>query len=156
MVFITRKSEVASVVKEVVQMLETHTSCKLCAQTQALSISVLKEKGVNHETTAPYTPEQTGAAERFNRIYMERFRAMTFDAQQPKDVWAEAAVSATYIRNRLPATGRAQTPWELCFGGKPNVSGMKVFGARAYVHVPKQGRYKLDSRTKAGTSNSKA
>ena len=28
---------------------------------------------------------------------------------------------------------------------------MKVFGARAFVHVPKQGKYKLDSRTKADT-----
>ena len=156
---ITYKSEVASVVKEVVQMLETQTGSKLRSVrtdrgTEYLNAQLegfFKEKGVKHETTAPYTPEQNGAAERFNRTLMERVRAMLFDAQQPKDMWAEAAATATYIRNRSPTTGRAQTPWELCFGSKPNVSGMKVFGARAYVHVPKQGRNKLDSRTRAGT-----
>ena len=72
-----------------------------------------KHKGVKHETTAPYTPEQNEAAERFNRTLMERVRAMLFDAQQPKDLWAEAAVTATYIKNRSSRNGRAQTPWEL-------------------------------------------
>ena len=140
-------------------MLETQTGNKLqsvrtdrgAEYLNAQLEGFFKKKGVKHETTAPYTPQQNGAAERFNRTLMERVRAMLFDAQQPKDMWAEAAVTATYIRNRSPTTSRAQTPWELCFGRKPDVSGMKVFGARAYVHVPKHGRFKLDSRTKAGT-----
>ena len=34
---------------------------------------------------------------------------------------------------------------------QPNASGIRVFRARAYVDVPNQGRYKLDSSTKAGT-----
>ena len=66
-----------------------------------------KEKRVNHETTASYTPEQNGAAQRLNRTLMERVRAMVYDAQQPKDMWAEAAVTATYIKNRSPTNGRA-------------------------------------------------
>ena len=56
---ITYRSEVASVGKE------------------GLSI----DKGVKHETAVPYTPEQNGAAERFNRTLMERVSAMLIDAQ---------------------------------------------------------------------------
>jgi len=33
-------------------------------------------RGIMHETTAPYTPEQNGKAERLNRTLMDRVRAM--------------------------------------------------------------------------------
>ena len=63
---ITHKSEVASVVKEVVQMLETQTSNKLQGVrtdrgTEYLDAQLegfFKHEGVKHETTAPYTPKQ--------------------------------------------------------------------------------------------------
>ena len=110
MVPIPHKSQAASVVKEVVQMLETETGNKLQGMrtdrgTEYLNAQLeafCKEKGVKHETTASYTPEQSGAADGFNRTLLERARAMLFDAQQLKDVWAEAAVTATYIKNRPP------------------------------------------------------
>ena len=73
----------------------------------------------------------------------ERVKAMLFDAQRPEDMW-EAAVTATFVKNRSSTNGRAQTARGPCFGRKPDVSSMRVFGARAYVHVPKQGKYKLD------------
>ena len=46
------------------------------------------------------TPEQNGAAERFNCTLMERVRAVLLDAQQAKDMWAEAAVTTVLIKNR--------------------------------------------------------
>ncbi len=49
-----------------------------------------------------------------------------------------------------PASHSSQTPWELFFGRKPDVSGIRVFGSKAYVHVPKQLRRKLDSLSTAG------
>lgn len=155
---ISHKSEVATVVKEVFQMLETQSGQKLKAVrtdrgTEYLNAelkSYFKDKGVLHEKTAPYTPEQNGAAERFNRTLMERARAMLFDAQLEKEMWAEAAVTANYIKNRSPSALTTQTPWELFYGKKPNVSGMIVFGARAYVHIPKQLRQKLDQLSKPG------
>ena len=39
------------------------------------------DKGITHHTTAPYTPEQNGVAERLNRTLMERVKAMLFDAK---------------------------------------------------------------------------
>ena len=110
----------------------------------------LKNKGVLHQTSNPYTPEQNGAAERLNRTLMERVRAMLEDSGLPKSYWAEAVCSAAYIRNRSPAAGRAKTPWELFFGKTPDVSNMRTFGAEAYALVPKQLRQKLDNHSQLG------
>jgi transposase InsO family protein len=69
-----------------------------------------KKKGISHQTTVRYTPEQNGAAERLNRTIMERVRAMLEDSQLPPTLWAEAAVTANYIRLRSPAAGNNRTP----------------------------------------------
>ena len=103
-----------------------------------------------HQTTAPYTPEQNGAAERLNRTLMERMRAMLEDSGLEKELWAEAALTACYIRNRSPVSGRDRTPWELFFGKRPDVSGMRIFGAEAYALIPKQLRRKLDNHSDPG------
>ncbi len=108
------------------------------------------DKGVIHNTTAPYTPEQNGVAERFNRTLMERVRAMLLDAKLGSEHWADAASTATYVKNRSPSSHSSQTPWELFFDRKPDVPGMRVFGSKAYVHVPKQLRRKLDPLSTAG------
>ena len=81
---------------------------------------------------------------------MERVRAMLEDAQLPPKLWAEAAVTASYLRNRSPVSTRQQTPWELLNGRQPDVSRLRVFGARAHVLLPKQLRGKLDSRSVSG------
>ena len=91
-----------------------------------------KSKGIIHGTTAAYTPQQNGAAERLNRTLMERVRAMLHGAQLDVDMWAEAAVTANFIRNRTPLSGRTKTQWELFYNSKPDISHMRVFGSRAY------------------------
>ena len=54
------------------------------------------------------------------------------------------------MRNRAPAAGRSCTPWEAFFGNKPDVSHLRVFGARAYALQPKELRRKLDSHAISG------
>jgi hypothetical protein len=107
-------------------------------------------KGVVHQTTTPYTPEQNGAAERLNRVLEERVRAMLIGAGLKKELWAEAVVTANYIRNRSPHARTVKVPWELFYGHKPDVSGLRVFGARAFVLTPKQLRSKLDPVSQPG------
>ena len=107
-------------------------------------------KGILHSLTAPYNPEQNGVAERFNRTLMEKVRAMLLDAKLGKELWAEAAKAANYVKVRSPTSKETRTPWELFTGSKPDVSGMRVFGAIAYAHVPKQLRQKLDPVSELG------
>ena len=146
------KAEVIPTVKKIINMLETQSGQKLRKMRTDRSAEYLNNelkdfysaKGIVHQTTAPYTPEQNGKAERLNRTLMERVRAMLQDAKLPNSLWAEAVTTANYIRNRSPVCGDSKTPKELFYGDKPDVSNMKTFGARAYVHIPKAQRQKLD------------
>ena len=155
---IATKAEVASVVREVIELLETQSGkrCRAIRTDNATEYvnkelaTYLKAKGIIHQTTVPYNPEQNGAAERLNRTLMERTRAMLSDAGLPSDLWAEAVVTANYIRCRSPAANKAKTPWELFFGNKPDVSMLRTFGATAYAYVPKEKRHKLDDRSLRG------
>lgn len=107
-------------------------------------------RGVLHEKSAPYTPEQNGAAERLNRTLVERVRAMLYESGLSKRFWAEAVKTACWVRNRSPVKGAAVTPYERMWGRQPDVSRMRVFGCRAFAFVPAELRKKLDPVSKPG------
>ena len=108
----------------------------------------LKDKGIHHELTTRYSPQQNGVAERLNRTICESARSMINHASLPKKFWAEAVATAMYIRNRVPTSAHklSTTPYELWFGSKPDISNVKVFGCVSYAHVPCELRSKLDDR----------
>ena len=101
-------------------------------------------KGITHQTTAPYTPQQNGAAERLNRTLLERARPMLLGSGLPPKLWAEAIVTANHLRNLSPSNNRDKTPWELFYGTRPDISSLRVFGSTAYALIPKKLRQKLD------------
>ncbi|KAJ0522113.1 putative RNA-directed DNA polymerase [Helianthus annuus] len=108
----------------------------------------LREKGIQHQLTTSYTPQQNGVAERKNRTIMELGLSMMKMMNVSNNLWAEAVAWATYILNRT-VTKRIPniTPEESWSGRKPNISHLRVFGCIAYAHVPKQRRTKLDDKT---------
>ena len=109
----------------------------------------LQSAGVRHELTVPKTPEQNGVAERMNRTLVESVRSMLVDASLPHKFWAEALSTAVYLRNRSPTKAvDGMTPFEAWTGKKPSVSHLRVFGCKAFAHVPKDERGKLDSKAK--------
>jgi hypothetical protein len=152
------KSDTFTIVKDVIQELETQSGKKVLTVrtdngTEYVNNSMqsyFKSKGIIHQTTVPYNPEQNGAAERLNRTLIEKVRSMLAGSKMPMELWAEAVTTANYIRNRSPTSARAKTPWELFYGVQPDVSAFRVFGARAYSHVPKQKRHKLDNVSQPG------
>lgn len=91
-------------------------------------------KGIELQTTAPYSPSQNGIAERYNRTIIELARAMLFSANLPKFLWAEAAAHACYIRNRCATRAlKGKTPYEAWNGKKPDISHFRKFGQDVYV-----------------------
>jgi transposase InsO family protein len=146
-----KKKDVAQVVQENLTLLELQSDKKVkTVRTDRggeYCNSVLKgyyaEKGNVHQTTVGYAPEQNGAAEQLNRRLLERARAQLADADLGPKLWAEVMLTANYTKNRTPASAHDKTPTEAFFGTKPDVSHMRVFGAQAYVHVPKEKRHKL-------------
>ena len=43
----------------------------------------LRKKGIQHQLTVPYTPQQNGVAEKKNRILTESAKCMLLDANLP-------------------------------------------------------------------------
>ena len=103
------------------------------------------EKGISHQFTVPYCPQQNGVAERMNRTIMEGARSMLYHAKLPLEFWAEACSTAVYLHNRSPTTAlKDQTPFECLFGRRPDISQLKVSGCVSYVHISDNQRRKLD------------
>jgi hypothetical protein len=147
------KSGVTPALKEVFTMLENQSGYKVKAlrtdnggeYVNTKVSAYLKSKGVTHQKTMAYTPEQNGKAERLNRTLIEKGRAMLADTGLRKQLWAEALLTANMIRNRSPVANKDKTPWELFFGEKPDVAFLRTYGSKAYVLVPKEKRNsKLD------------
>ena len=106
----------------------------------------LSRKGIQHEVTAPYCPEQNGVAERMNRTLVEAARSMIFRADLGKEFWAEAVNTASYLRNRCVTTTTGMTPYEGWFGKKPNIKHLRVFGCIGHSLIHKQ-QGKWDKKT---------
>jgi hypothetical protein len=62
------------------------------------------QKGILHQTSCVYTPQQNGISERKNRHLLEVTRTLLFQNNVPKIFWSEAVLTATYLINRIPST----------------------------------------------------
>ncbi|KAF8784634.1 Retrovirus-related Pol polyprotein like [Argiope bruennichi] len=107
----------------------------------------LESKGIQHQTSIPFTPEQMEVAERNNRTVVERARSMLADAHLDRKYWAEASQTANHCKNVSPTVSVAgMTPYEKWSGDKPNLEYLRVFGCRAFVHISKENRTKWDAK----------
>ena len=90
--------------------------------------------GIDHNFSAPRTPQQNGVVERKNRTLEEMSRTMLCEGNLPKYFWAEAVNNACYILNRvLIRTIIRKTPYELWNNIKPNIKYFHVFGCKYFV-----------------------
>ncbi len=64
------------------------------------------------------------------------------------EFWGEAMNTEVYIKNRCPTKALdSKTPQEAWSGRKPDVSHLRVFGCKAFAHVPDEKRTKLESKS---------
>ena len=116
----------------------------------------LTKKGIYHDLSCAYSPEQNGKAERMNRTLTEMVRCMLIGAGVPKMYWEFAYTYAAWVKNRFVTTKRKTiTPWELLKKEKPSLGSARVFGCMAQVHIPKKdpelaSKAKLSARAKWG------
>ncbi|KAJ9524806.1 hypothetical protein QJQ45_024410 [Haematococcus lacustris] len=155
---ISSKAQVPDTVRTVIEELETQSGyrCKAIRTDNGTEYvnSRMREycasKGIVHQHSAPYSPQQNGAAERLNRTIFEKARSIIHSADISLSFWAHAVKFSNHVRCLLPVSGQPLTPWEAFYGVKPDLSGLRVFGCRVWLHIPDHQRSKLQAKSVEG------
>ena len=79
-------------------------------------------------------------------------RTILLSSKLPHSFWAEVVNTACYIINRcMTRTLVEKTPYELLKGRKPNISHLRAFGCKCFVHNNgKDSLGKFDPRSDEG------
>ena len=112
-------------------------------------IEYCDEHAMDHNFSAPRTPQQNSVVERKNRTLEDMARTMLLASGLSRNFWAEAVNTSCYIINRCmirPLINK--TPYELLKGRKPNIAHLRIFGCKCYVHNNgKEALGKFDARS---------
>ncbi|WCJ29450.1 Retrovirus-related Pol polyprotein from transposon TNT 1-94 [Euphorbia peplus] len=106
------------------------------------------ERGIEHQLSIPYTPQQNGVAERRNRTLLDMVRSMMAQASLPISYWGDVLLTATYVLNRVPSKTVTSTPYELWTGRKPDLSVLRPWGCTVFAHDTSSKFGKLGPRGK--------
>ena len=111
--------------------------------------SYFESKGIHHEKTNAYTPQENSVAKWMNHTIIEMAWTFLQDASLPNTYWSFAVNYATYVINWTPTRTLKEpiTPFEAYTGNKLSVAHLRIFGCKGYVHVPHEKRQKLDKKT---------
>lgn len=112
----------------------------------------LADRGITHEKTAGYTPQQNDA-ERLHRDIREHASAMLNATNLPNKYWGEAVRAYVHCRNRVPPSlgEDSKSPLEKLSGSKQSIKHLRVFGCEAWVLKPKEKvNGKFDKRSEKG------
>ncbi|CAI7855076.1 unnamed protein product [Closterium sp. NIES-54] len=133
--FLVLKDRKMRYCKTTVKALRTDWGCEFLGHDFTL---FLDKKGIIHDLTCPYTPEQNGMAEREMRSIVEAVRTLLLHMGVQHHWWHLALSQAAWVRNRVEHASLPSgvTPYELTFGRKPDVSMVHVWGYMLQYMVP--------------------
>ena len=146
------KSEVAQHLRTFIASVELKTGQKLKVlrsdgggeYTAGEVQSFLREKGIKHKLTTADTLQHNGVAERMNHTLVKWVCTMLIEAELPDAYWWDALWYTTLLHNMSPMHSLSDsTPEESWSGNKPDISCLRVFGCRAFIHIPDKLRGKL-------------
>ena len=111
----------------------------------------IKSFGVKFEFSGPRTPQRNGKVERKFQTFYGRIRSMLNGAGLKGDlrnkIWAECAMTTTYLSNVLSTKSNFKSPFESLFGAKPILhDNLKIFGEVGVVTTKDKIQAKLTNR----------
>lgn len=110
---------------------------------------LFKERGIVHQRTCAYIPQQNGVVERKHRHLIQVARALLFQAGLSHKFWAEAVLTATHLINKLPSSVlNWKSPFEVLHNKTPDFNSLKVYGCLCYATVLGPTKTKFDARSK--------
>lgn len=83
------------------------------------------------------TPEYNGVSKCLNWTLLEQTHALLHSSKLPKNLWGEAITHVVWLKNRTPTHGLPgeKTPFEVLYGKKLDLSGLREWGNRVWVHT---------------------
>lgn len=105
------------------------------------------QHGIIHETTALYSSQQNGVAERKNRTLKEMMNAMLVSSGLHQNMWGDAVLSVNYLLNMVPRKKMKKTPYELWKESTPSYKYLRVWECHAKVAVPTPKKVKICLKT---------
>ena len=106
--------------------------------------------GIERQVTVAHTPQQNGVSERANRTIMEAARAMLHVASLPFSFCEFAVRTAVYLRNRSPTKALIGSTLRGMARRRARPVPPPSLGCRAYMHLDKTKRSKLQPRCDTG------
>ncbi|TQE01264.1 hypothetical protein C1H46_013171 [Malus baccata] len=108
----------------------------------------LLQKGILHQKSCPYTPQQNGLAERKHRHILETAITLLQTASLPHKLWFHACAISVYLINRMACqTLQMSSPFQCLFGTSPSISHLKVFGCACFPLLKQLNSSKLQPKT---------
>jgi hypothetical protein len=95
------------------------------------------------------TPQQNGVSERRNKTIIESARSMAASSNCPSFLWTELVNTANYLTNLSPIhANNGITPDQKYTRCILRIDHLRIFGSLCFLHIPKESRSKLESKTK--------
>ncbi|KAK9126511.1 hypothetical protein Scep_015357 [Stephania cephalantha] len=107
------------------------------------------EKGIIHQKSCVYTPEQNSKVERKHQHILNVARALKFQAKLPHSFWVDCIAHVVHLINIVPSPViHNRTPFELLYNKPPKFSNLKVFDCLGFASSYLVNRNKLDPRAR--------
>jgi hypothetical protein len=95
---------------------------------------MLLKHRIIQKTGISYAHHQMGKMKRANRTIINTVRTMFINTKLPQALWSELVKIAVYLRNRLPTKTLPQTPYEVLWKKKPNLSHLRIISSMIYAY----------------------
>ena len=104
-------------------------------------------KGIIHQFSCAYTPQQNSIVERKHQHLLNVARALLFQSNVPLAYWSECVLTAFFLINRTPSLLLDKlSPYEILFKKAQDFTFLRSFGCLCYVSTYLKDRNKFTPR----------
>ncbi|GKE03663.1 putative RNA-directed DNA polymerase, partial [Tanacetum coccineum] len=94
------------------------------------------DKGIIHQTSCAYTPQQNEIAERKHMHLLNVARSLMFQGRILLEMWTECILTATYLINRLLSSMiNEKSSYEMIYKKCPTLSHLRMFGCLCFATI---------------------